>query len=140
MLWLASRGQMQQRRRTVIRSLSLFYVYSNMHLRICICICIYIYICIFIYYNQNKYNTNMYIYILHRGKRALDSMGLNDTADNICCLTQQTMAAVSHSRHCLLYDTAAIVCCFTQQTFSAVRHRYYLPWPKKESICCTQIC
>ena len=47
---------------------------------------------------------------------------LCDTADIFCCVTQQTVSAVSHSRHCLLCDTADIVCCVTQQSLSAVSH------------------
>ena len=53
----------------------------------------------------------------------------------VCCLAQQTLSAVSHSRQCLLYHTADMsavspcrhVCCITQQTCPALPHNRHCP-------------
>ena len=56
---------------------------------------------------------------------------LCDPADIVCCATQQTMSAASHSTYCLMCDTAEAVllcrtadnvCCVTQPRFSAACH------------------
>ena len=55
---------------------------------------------------------------LLRLSHTADMSAVSDSR-RLCCVTQQTMPAVSHSRHRLLRDAAdvsAVSCCVTQQT------------------------
>ena len=45
---------------------------------------------------------------------------LSDAAETVCCVTQQTLPALSHGSHCMLCHATAYVCGDTQQTSSAV--------------------
>ena len=59
------------------------------------------------------------------------------TVDIVCCITQQTLSAVRHSRQCLLSDTADIVSCVAQRTLSVASHsRQCLLRDAAELVCC----
>ena len=45
--------------------------------------------------------------------QAADSLALRHRISNLCCVTQQTLPAVSHRRYCLVGHTAGIVRCVT---------------------------
>ena len=51
------------------------------------------------------------------------------TADIVCCVKQQTLSAVSHSRQYVLHRTADNVCCVPRRTLSALSHT-------ADNLCC----